>query len=102
MFHRRVGIVDVEDIQTFTLPASVEELNRTLTVIEKETTVPTFDFMWTDPADDSRDRRLTRMALVTEGNNIPLRQTYSSDITYVAEAGLKVCLFVLIPRSTTG
>lgn len=65
-------------------------MDRTLDVIEKESTVPTFDFMWTDPADDARDRRFTRMALVTEGNEVPLRQVYPNDQVYVADASLKV------------
>lgn len=96
-----MGIVDVEDVQCFSLPASVEELNRTLNVVEKESIVPTFDFMWTDPADDARDRRFTRMALVAEENEVPLRQIYPHDQMYLADATLKVQFWFIYHRTIT-
>ncbi|CAL1696293.1 unnamed protein product [Somion occarium] len=88
----RVGFVEIDDTVNMSLPSSVEELEKTLDVVEQEVAAPAFDFVWTDPADDSRERRLMRTAFLTKGNEVPLQQSYPDDSVYIADTTLKMVL----------
>lgn len=99
MVSSRVGFVEIDDTVNMSLPSSVEELEKTLDVVEQEVAAPAFDFVWTDPADDSRERRLMRTAFLTKGNEVPLQQSYPDDSVYIADTTLKVCVEVSRPNT---
>ncbi|TCD70634.1 hypothetical protein EIP91_002353 [Steccherinum ochraceum] len=88
----RIGFVETEQAITVTLPSSVADFEKSWHVSEKGVAAPMYDFMWSLPSEESREKHLLQMALVSDVYELPQVRSYSSEAVHVADAALKMAL----------
>ena len=85
---RRVGYVEVQS--SVLLPDSLGDIERYYDVIEKVPGAPPWDFMWTVPAEEAREKQFAHHAFTSEVADMPPVASYDSDFLQVADAAVKV------------
>ncbi|KAI0786110.1 hypothetical protein C8Q75DRAFT_304194 [Abortiporus biennis] len=88
----RVGYLEDESSIAVTLPATVEAFERTWEITEKPITAPTWDFLWTFPSEESREKGFAHQAFLRDSTDFPEMQTYAENIVQVADTALKMAL----------
>lgn len=96
--HRRVGLVQAEQPDGLTLPNSVDALHERWDVVEKPMVAPSWDFLWTGPSEEGREKQMFHQAFVMEGSEVPDFRQYPAEAVYVADTALKVSLMYLMVR----
>lgn len=75
------------------IPISIDALQDKWQVVEKPATTPSWDFVWTGPSEEGREKQLSQQSFVLGGNELPDTRQYTSDNIYVAGAALKVKIY---------
>lgn len=78
------------------LPASVDDISCDWEIVEKANTGPIWDFHWSAPVDEGREKNLLRHPFTTHSSDIPVSADDSVENVHLAEAAVKViCFFCL-------
>ncbi|THH29725.1 hypothetical protein EUX98_g4460 [Antrodiella citrinella] len=88
----RIGLVETESTIIVHLPQSVAEFEDTWQIVEKGPTAPAFDFMWTLPSEETREKQFLQQAFLSDANDLPPLHSYSSEPIHVADATVKMAL----------
>lgn len=98
MVHRRVGLVQAEQPDGQIILNSVDALHERWDVVEKPVVAPSWDFLWTGPSEEGREKQMLHNAFVMEGSEIPDFRQYPTEAVYVADTALKVNVVDLMVR----
>ena len=85
-----MGFLESEQTISIPLPSSIEEFERKWKVIEKPQTTPAWDFLWTLPSEEAREKLFLHEAITTHPHTIPEPPSYPTEPTHIADAALKV------------
>ena len=87
---RRIGFSEPEQIVNTVLSKTVAEFEEEWDITEKGQAAPTWDFMWTMPSEEAREKQFLQNALLADTSDMPPMRAYPSEQVYVADATLKV------------
>ncbi|KAI0080022.1 hypothetical protein K474DRAFT_383634 [Panus rudis PR-1116 ss-1] len=87
----RVGYTEAVQGPALVLPSTVEELHHLYNVVEPSTSAPPFDFLWTNPSEESREKQFYQLGFVME-EDLPEVSSYPEENVYVADSTLKMVL----------
>lgn len=89
---RRVGYVE-HTIRT-KLPASTDDIIHHFDVLYNTSVSPAWDFMWHASVEEGREKQFLRQSFTHGADEVPYVTNPSDDIVQVAEAAVKVRLFI--------
>ena len=95
LFRRRVGFAQATEATTLSIPADIEQLQKSFQVFDAERTTPDWDFMWNALIEEGREKKLKQMPLSRCPESLPCSTSIENDEISMAEATLKVCFSCL-------
>lgn len=97
-FCRRVGFAQATEATNLSIPADIEQLQDSFNILDAERAAPDWDFMWNALIEEGREKKLKQMPLSRCPEQLPCSMTSENDKILIAEAALKVFLFLFIMR----
>ncbi|KAH8100488.1 hypothetical protein BXZ70DRAFT_937413 [Cristinia sonorae] len=88
----RIGFFETEPTSTINLPSTISQLQKSWTVVEKAQTAPTYDFMWTHPSEEAREKAFLHHAFLVDAHELPPFHSYPTEVIHVADATVKMAL----------